>query len=89
MKLSNIISGSQYNLTQFDSSKIEKLESHIELKTIKDKAIPYVNCIVRNKLIKLTPEEIVRQLYLMVLIDDFHYPVSRMELEYVVTFGRE
>lgn len=89
MKLSNIISGSQYNLTQFDSSKIEKLESRIELKTIKDKAIPYVNCIVRNKLIKLTPEEIVRQLYLMVLIDDFHYPVSRMELEYVVTFGRE
>ena len=89
MKLSNIISGSQYNLTQFDSSKIEKLESRIELKTVKDKAIPYVNCIVRNKLIKLTPEEIVRQLYLMVLIDDFHYPVSRMELEYVVTFGRE
>ncbi len=89
MKLSNIISGSQYNLTQFDSSKIEKLESRIELKTIKDKAIPYVNCIVRNKLIKLTPEEIVRQLYLMVLIDDFHYPVSRMELEYAVSFGRE
>ena len=89
MKLSNIISGSQYNLTQFDSSKIEKLESRIELKTIKDKVIPYINCIVRNKLIKLTPEEIVRQLYLMVLIDDFHYPVSRMELEYVVTFGRE
>ena len=89
MKLSNIISGSQYNLTQFDSSKIEKLESRIELKTIKDKTTPYVNCIVRNKLIKLTPEEIVRQLYLMVLIDDFHYPVSRMELEYVVTFGRE
>ena len=89
MKLSNIISGSQYNLTQFDSSKIEKLESRIELKTIKDKVIPYINCIVRNKLIKLTPEEIVRQLYLMVLIDDFHYPVSRMELEYVVSFGRE
>lgn len=89
MKLSDIISGSQYNLTQFDSSKIEKLESRIELKTIKDKVIPYINCIVRNKLIKLTPEEIVRQLYLMVLIDDFHYPVSRMELEYVVSFGRE
>ena len=89
MKLSNIISGSQYNLTQFDSSKIEKLESRIELKTIKDKTTPYVNCIVRNKLIKLTPEEIVRQLYLMVLIDDFHYPVSRMELEYVVSFGRD
>lgn len=89
MKLSYIISGSQYNLTQFDQAKIELLEERIELKTVNDKIVPYVNCVVRNKLIKLTPEEIVRQLYLLVLTEDFHYPVSRMELEYVVTFGRE
>ena len=48
-----------------------------------------VSCIVRGKPIKLTPEEAVRQLYLLVLRDDMGYPVSRMELEYEVTFGRE
>ena len=31
----------------------------------------------------------VRQLYLLVLIEDYGYSTSRMELEYEVTFGRE
>ena len=44
---------------------------------------------MRGKPIKLTPEEAVRQLYVMVLRDDLGYPVSRMEVEYEVTFGRE
>lgn len=89
MKLSDILSGSKYNFSQFSADKIERLENSIEERDVKGKTIPYVNCLVRNKMIKLTPEEIVRQLYIMVLTDDFHYPVSRMELEYVVNFGRE
>lgn len=87
--ISEILKGSDYSLSQFSKEKIIQLESQIEEKDVKGKPTPYINCLVRNKSIKLTPEEIVRQLYLMVLIDDFHYPVSRMELEYVVTFGRE
>ena len=31
----------------------------------------------------------MRQLYLLVLIEDYRYSTSRMELEYEVTFGRE
>ena len=31
----------------------------------------------------------VRQLYLLVLIEDYGYSTSKMELEYEVTFGRE
>lgn len=87
--ISEILKGSDYNLTQFSNDKIAKLEKNIIEKDVKGKVTPYINCIVRGKEIKLTPEEIVRQLYLMVLTDDFHYPASRMELEYVVTFGRE
>lgn len=49
----------------------------------------YLTCLVRKKEIKLTPEEVVRQLYLLVLIEDYGYSTSRMELEYEVTFGRE
>ncbi len=51
--------------------------------------MPYINCLVRKKEIKLTHEEVIRQLYVMVLIQDFGYSTSRMELEYSVTFGRE
>ena len=44
---------------------------------------------MRNKEIKLTPEEVVRQLFLMIIIEDFGYPSKRLELEYGVVFGRE
>ncbi|HDL5803948.1 TPA: N-6 DNA methylase, partial [Mannheimia haemolytica] len=45
--------------------------------------------LVRKKDIKLTPEEAVRQLYLMNLHYEYDYPFERMELEYSVVFGRE
>lgn len=50
---------------------------------------PYVNCLVRKREMRLTPEEAVRQLYVMMLIKDFEYPIYRMELEYGVSFGRQ
>ncbi|WP_202635626.1 type I restriction enzyme HsdR N-terminal domain-containing protein [Rugosibacter aromaticivorans] len=65
------------------------MEASITLKDSGKKPAPYIHCLVRGKPIKLTPEEAVRQLYIMVLKDDLGYPVSRMELEYGVTFGRE
>lgn len=89
MKLSDILKDSNYSLSQFDSEKIELLEEKIKVKEVRGKETPFVYCLVRKKDIKLTPEEVVRQLYLMVLRDDYGYPVSRMELEYIVTFGRE
>ncbi|MCR4813042.1 MAG: N-6 DNA methylase [Bacteroidales bacterium] len=89
MNVKEIIKSSDYDLSQFDSDKIADLEDRIKAKEQKGKPVPYVFCIVRKKDIRLTPEEAVRQLYLMVLRDDYGYPVSRMELEYVVTFGRE
>jgi type I restriction enzyme M protein len=89
MKLADILKDSNYSLSQFDSEKIDTLEEKIEVKEVRGKETPFVSCIVRKKDIKLTPEEAIRQLYLMVLRDDYGYPVSRMELEYIVTFGRE
>ncbi|MBQ3581296.1 MAG: N-6 DNA methylase [Bacteroidales bacterium] len=89
MKLSDILKDSNYSLSQFDNEKIASLEERIKIKDLKGKETPYVFCLVRKKDIKLTPEEVVRQLYLLTLRDDYGYPVSRMELEYIVTFGRE
>lgn len=89
IKLSDLLRDTAYKLTQFKTSQIEALEASISMKVSDKTSVPYVNCLVRGKPIKLTPEEAIRQLYIMVLKDDLGYPVNRMELEYGVTFGRE
>lgn len=89
MTLAEILKDTNYKLTQFSLDKIKTLEDNIITRYINNKEIPYAICLVRKKEIKLTPEEVIRQLYVMVLTEDFAYPVSRMELEYAVSFGRE
>lgn len=89
IKLSDLLRDSNYKLTQFKTTQIEALESSIFMKETARGIVPYIKCIVRDKAIKLTPEEAVRQLYLMVLRDDLNYPINRMEIEYSVVFGRE
>lgn len=90
MILANILRDSDYKLNQFKDEKITKLEQSIVFKQDKKGSdIAYIECLIRKKQIKLTPEEVVRQLYLMVLIDDYHYPNSRIVVEESVSFGRE
>jgi len=90
MTLSEILRDSNYRLTQFNIVEIHNLEKKIKLKTDKNgKEIPYINCLIRKKDIKLTPEETIRQMYLQVLMDYYGYPTDRIELEYSVSFGRE
>jgi type I restriction enzyme M protein len=88
-QLQTLLKDSAYKLTQFSDAQIQALEISIIIKPIRDKATPYVVCLVRDKEIKLTSEEAVRQLYLMVLIQKLGYPVSCIVIEYGVTFGRE
>ena len=87
--LSQILKDSSYKLTQFSESKITALESRITIKEGKDKPTHYITCLIRKKEIKLTPEEAIRQLYLMHLTQDLGYPTTRIELEYSVAFGVE
>jgi type I restriction enzyme M protein len=89
MILSDILKDSNYKLTQFSQEQIAMFEASINIKDNKGKDSAYVTCLVRKKEIKLTPEEAVRQLYVLVLRDNFGYPTDRMELEYSVSFGRE
>lgn len=89
MTLAEILKDSNFKLTQFSADKIKTLEESIIIKDSKDKTVPYITCLIRKKEIKLTPEEVIRQLYIMVLTTDFGYSTTRMELEYGVTFGRE
>jgi type I restriction enzyme M protein len=90
MTLAEILKDSDYKQLQFNIVQIHKFEQNIITRTDKNgKMIPYINCAIRKKEIRLTPEEAVRQLYLDILLDDYQYPAERIELEYAVTFGRE
>lgn len=89
MKLTEILKDTNYKLTQFSQEQIDRLEESIFIKESRGKDVPYVECLVRKKAIQLKPEEAVRQLYLMVLHDEYNYPYERMEIEYSVSFGRE
>lgn len=89
MKLADILKDSNYKLSQFSTTEIEQLEQTITVKETKKGDVPYTICLVRRKAIKLTPEEVIRQLYLKVLTDRLRYPLSRIRVEYGVNFGRE
>lgn len=88
--ISQILKDSNYKLTQFNQTQIDELENRIiTSQDKKGKDIHKVKCIVRNKEIVLTPEEIVRQLFLILLTKEYQYPVDRIELELSVSFGTE
>lgn len=89
-KLYTILKGSDYNLGQFTQANYkEQLEQRIFPKELPSGIVYYVKCLKRNKDIKLTPEEIIRQLFIMQLTDYYNYPLDRIEVEYTVNFGRE
>ena len=88
--LADILKDSDYRHAQFDMILIQDMEQRIIVRIDKNgKEIPYINCLIRKKEIRLTPEEAIRQLYLEILLNDYKYPADRIELEYAVAFGRE
>jgi type I restriction enzyme M protein len=87
MTLTEILRDSSYKLTQFSIERITNFENTIFTKENKGDIIPYVTCLIRNREVKLTPEEAIRQLFLMVLLEDYGYSVDRIALEHRITFG--
>jgi type I restriction enzyme M protein len=83
--LKTILKDSNYKLTQFEWKKILALESQVVVRNNKY----FIKCLVRKKEVNLTPEEVIRQLFVMTLLEDFGYPISRVSCEYAVSFGRE
>lgn len=89
-KITEILRDSNYKLTQFTNQYIETLEKSITTQTDKKGNTEYKTvCLVRKKEIKLTPEEIVRQLYLLTLHHEYGYAYHRIQVEYGINHGRE
>ena len=90
MTIYDILKDSSYKTEQFSTEAIERLNANIVEKEGKNgKKVCFVKCLVRQKEIQLKPEEVIRQLFLDKLIYEYGYPISRMQLEYPVYFGRE
>lgn len=49
----------------------------------------YFECPIRKKEIIAKPEELVRQIWLERLVTKYGYPLSRLAVEYPITFGRD
>ncbi len=89
-RINEILRDSNYSkLTIFSKREIEELENRIIEKSDKEKVSYQINCLVRNKVIQLKPEEVVRQLYLGQLINKYKYPKDRIQVEYPVNFGSD
>ena len=58
------------------------------LKLYKKNNATYVNCLIRNKKIVLTPEEWVRQHLISYLDSNFNYSKSRMAVEYELKYNK-
>jgi type I restriction enzyme M protein len=83
-----LLRDSAYSLTLFSEADIARLVERLTLKADKNgKELLSVQCLVRRKDIKLTPEEVVRQLYLDRLTTQYGYALERIAVEYPVQFG--
>ena len=87
--LSALFQDSSHSSSLFGEDAIRAIESKIYTKMVKGVDIPYIECQVRHKAIKLTPEEAVRQLYIYNLVHNYGYSTDQMELERRIHFGRE
>lgn len=86
--VSKILKDSDYSLALFDE-EIQWLENRITESEGK-RGIDYkAPCIIRNKEIRLTSEEVIRQLYTYKLIHHYNYPEKQIQFEYPIKFGRE
>ncbi len=57
--LQDILKDSDYQQSQFNLVQIAEFEKRIIVKTDKNgKEIPYIQCLVRKKEVRLTPEEV-------------------------------
>ena len=81
MTLNELFKNTTYDDTLFSVEDKSTIESRIFMKSVRGSEVPYITCAIRDKEIKLTPEEAVRQLYIYKLMNDYGYAASRIQLE--------
>jgi len=77
----DILRGSAHALTVFKPGEADKLEIYLK------RGKPYLKCFASGKERPAKPEEIVRQLYIKMLMEEYGYPGERISVERPVQFG--
>ncbi len=79
--IEDILRGTSHALTIFKPKTIAGLSIFLK------RGKPYLTCYASGKERPAKPEEIVRQLYLRMLMDDYGYPAERVAIEKPVQMG--
>jgi len=86
MRLTQLIkSNGKYDLSIFSAESIDRIEKNIFKKNERF----FIKCLKREKDIQAKPEEIVRQLMLDKLINEYNYLTDLLRVEHAISFGRE
>jgi type I restriction enzyme M protein len=87
MKILDLIAAanSEHSIRPINAKELESVEQLI----IEKNGKLYFKCPVRKKDVIAKPEEAIRQLWIFRLTSNFGYPLSRLAVEYPVTFGRD
>jgi len=74
-----------HRLSLFDLADLKSIEAGLFEKNGK----PYLKCLATDKDRPAKPEEIVRQLWIKRLLNQYGYPKSRLTAEFPIAFGSE
>lgn len=77
--------GTEHSIKPANQAEIAQLDAMLIAKNGR----LYFHCLVRKKDVLAKPEEAVRQLWLLRLTSQYGYPLSRLAVEYPITFGRD
>lgn len=85
-KISELVKAeNKYDITLFAKERIDFIENKIIDKDGK----PYIKCLIREKEVLAKPEEIIQQLVLDKLLNQYDYPAELIRVLHPVKFGRE
>jgi type I restriction enzyme M protein len=89
MNSQDILNKTSYADILFTETEKKVINDALVIKQSRGASFPYIQCLIRKKEIKVTPEELVRQLFAYRLLTAYQYPASRIQVEVPINFGRE
>ena len=84
--IEQILKDSAYKLSQFSQDEISAVEEKIYKKS---NGKFFIKCLIRGEEIQLKPEEVIRQLFIYKLMNQYGYDKKRIDVERGINFGRE
>lgn len=82
MLLEDILKDTDFKRGIFTAQEEQTFMDRVHVKEDSKGKKYYIQCLVRNKQIKLTPEEAIRQLCIDKLNQEYGYPVDNIQVEY-------